>query len=290
MHLIYTKRMKPFFLAVFFFYLLCSLASSNSHASATATLSGQIAPLNWTEDPASSLPLFWSSDSGQTIMWWNQGGTVQTSVSTNGTVRDSHYISPTWIWGNLNTVTSTYTGTEGTGISTASADASLLSFSDLTTATNQSVESSSNGARVSWFQVTGSGTLTFTFPYSFHYDLTRGNVSDGAFAYSRPGSELTNFGKVLYDYKNAVSVYSPSSNQKSWWLWESGPMSASGDSNGVMTLSLYFNDKDWGYFNAIASGESSAYSPTNAVPTPAAIWLLGSGLIGLVGVGRKKLK
>lgn len=281
------REMTSFFYALFFLSLLCLFTPSNSHASATSILSGQIAQLNWTEDPTSTLAPFWSSDSGQTIMWWNQGGTVQTSASTDGTVRDSDYISPTWTWGNPYTVTSTYTGSVGTGTATASADASLVSFSAATTANHQSVEARGNAARVSWFQVTGSGTLTFTFPFSFHYDLARGDVSEGAFAYSYPGSELTNFGQVLYDYRNAVSVYSPSSNQKSWWLWGSGPLSASGDSNGVMTLSLYFNDKDWGYFNAIASGESSAYSPTNPVPIPAGYLLLGPGLV-VIAVARRR--
>ena len=284
-----SKEMKPFTYAVFFFSLLCLFSPSYANASATATLSGQIDPLNWTEDPASSLPPFWSSDSGQTIMWLNQSGTVQTSVSTDGTERDSHLISPTWVWGDLNTVTSTYAGSEGSGTATGSADANLLSFSAATTANLQSVEASGRSARVSWFQVTGSGTLTFSFPYSLHYELSRGDVSDGAFAYSRPDAELTNFGKVLYDNANAVSVYAPSSNEESWWLWGAGALSASGDSSGVMTLSLYFNDKDWGYFNAIADGDSSAYAdvPANPVPLPAGYLLFGPGLVVIAAARRR---
>jgi hypothetical protein len=284
-----SKEMKSFSFAVFFFSLLVLFAPLNSHASATATISGQIDPLNWTEDPASSLPAFWTSDSSQTIMWWNQGGTVQTSVSTDGTVRDSHYISPTWTWGAPYNITSTYTGPEGTGTAIGSADATLLSFSATTTANLNSVEASGRGARVSWFQVTGSGTLTFTFPYSVHYDLKRDDLSDGAFAYSYPSAQLENFGQVLYDYKNVKGVYTPSSIQEHWWLWGPGPMSANGDSYGVMTLSLHFNDKDWGYFNAVADGQCSAYSivPTKPVPLPSGLLLLGPGFVGIAAVRRR---
>jgi hypothetical protein len=31
-------------------------------------------------------------------------------------------------------------------------------------------------------------------------------------------------------------------------------------------------------------------TPINPVPIPGAVWLLGSGLLGLVGIGRKRLK
>jgi hypothetical protein len=37
-----------------------------------------------------------------------------------------------------------------------------------------------------------------------------------------------------------------------------------------------------------AAGVLSYNAPTSAVPVPAAIWLLGSGLMGLVGIGRRR--
>ena len=42
-----------------------------------------------------------------------------------------------------------------------------------------------------------------------------------------------------------------------------------------------------GSFNLSLNG-MLGYSPVNAVPVPAAVWLFGSGLLGLVGVARRK--
>ncbi len=40
--------------------------------------------------------------------------------------------------------------------------------------------------------------------------------------------------------------------------------------------------------SAATCGQISVTNPTTAVPLPAAVWLLGSGLLGLVGVGRRR--
>ena len=38
----------------------------------------------------------------------------------------------------------------------------------------------------------------------------------------------------------------------------------------------------------IREGEAGAYLSVSAVPVPAAVWLFGSGLVGLIGVARRK--
>ena len=42
-----------------------------------------------------------------------------------------------------------------------------------------------------------------------------------------------------------------------------------------------------GYID-IGSGNSMTVTAINTVPVPAAIWLFGSGLLGLIGISRRK--
>ena len=60
---------------------------------------------------------------------------------------------------------------------------------------------------------------------------------------------------------------------------------------------LAYDSADWGFssftdnFNgrlSLFEGEWRNYSEVSAVPVPAAAWLFGSGLIGLVGLARRK--
>lgn len=75
---------------------------------------------------------------------------------------------------------------------------------------------------------------------------------------------------------------------------------APGDSVGLFSVqfdflgtggpgSQFFEIVSANDFSVLDSGYTSLYEPpgTSAVPVPAAIWLFGSGLIGLVGVLRK---
>jgi hypothetical protein len=57
-----------------------------------------------------------------------------------------------------------------------------------------------------------------------------------------------------------------------------------GNGLGTATARDYFV----GSFTMNADGTLSYAPPTGAVPLPAAVWLFGSGLLGLAGVGRRK--
>ncbi len=103
-----------------------------------------------------------------------------------------------------------------------------------------------------------------------------GNVSDydsnGVFDDGCAGSCLTNIGpfsNVQSDVYWSATEYAPTTSFA--WLFIM--------SNGVQN----FNVKNVSFYGwAVQSGDVSA------VPVPAAVWLFGSGLLGLVGVARRK--
>jgi hypothetical protein len=271
------------------FFFLIVFSPFGAFASSSASVSGQIAELNWNGlNP--ELPGFWvSSDSGQTIgLWLNQVSTVQ-SRATVDSVQKSSSGTSYWDWTEPHSAVSPYSGSEGSVSAVGSTTATFLSFTTNTASHSRTVEAYAQGARVSWFQVSGSGTLTFTFPYSVHYQLSRDDSSDMVAAYTRPRAELTSFGQVLYDWPNTTSVTTPWDIYETWFLAGSAAMEAEGDTNGTMVLSMHFNDKDWGYFSVSANGECSAYTvaAANPVPLPPSLLLLAPSLMGLVAMRRR---
>jgi len=69
--------------------------------------------------------------------------------------------------------------------------------------------------------------------------------------------------------------------------WDQGPapMAATANSLGLDETTPFYGIR--GYID-IGSGNSMYVTSVSAVPVPAAIWLFGSGLIGLIGLARRK--
>ena len=103
-----------------------------------------------------------------------------------------------------------------------------------------------------------------------------GNVSNydssGIFDYGCAGSCLTStgpFSNVQSNFYWSATEYAPNTND-AWFF-------------NMYYGSQYRNDKNSSLYGwAVQSGDVSA------VPVPAAVWLFGSGLLGLVGVARRK--
>ncbi len=110
-----------------------------------------------------------------------------------------------------------------------------------------------------------------------------GSVSYG---YNCTGSEMGNlFYNVLGNVAYSLTNTGPFTNVQSFYF-SATEQSPNGNgawgfdmSNGVQIGSYKFDDR---YAWAVQSGDVSP------VPVPAAVWLLGSGLIGLVGFAKRK--
>jgi len=115
-------------------------------------------------------------------------------------------------------------------------------------------------------------------------DLQSGSVSYG---YNCTGSEMGNlFYNVLGNVADSLTNTGPFSNIAQSYYFSATEQSPNGGGALVFNMGSGFqigsNKLDARYAWAVQSGDVSP------VPVPAAVWLLGSGLIGLVGFTKRK--
>ena len=146
-----------------------------------------------------------------------------------------------------------------------------------------------------------AGSMTWQQANDWAADLTIGGIggwrladtlqpdASCSFGYNCIGSEMGNlFYNVLGNSAGSLTNTGPFSNVQSFIYW-----SATEYATDPQDLAWSFNMNDGGQFGtykvyddryawAVQSGDVSA------VPVPAAVWLFGSGLIGLVGLARRK--
>ncbi|MCG6936776.1 MAG: VPLPA-CTERM sorting domain-containing protein [Gammaproteobacteria bacterium] len=133
----------------------------------------------------------------------------------------------------------------------------------------------SGGARIndiSQTQVLPVPGLTTSGRFFVHYDSLSGDISYGVNA--TPGSAAPSYSGTF------------SGLQHSW--------------NGDHLLASFFlRSDDPAFFSALTSGTVSAVfsnfevlegTPVSIVPLPAAVWLFGFGLAGLIGIARRKAR
>jgi len=112
-------------------------------------------------------------------------------------------------------------------------------------------------------------------------------------------SELSN---MFYNVLGNLAYYDTSGNsaQPGWGLTNTGPFSNL-QSSYYWSATEYAPSTSSAWFFGMSNGSQNHYDKTvnlyawavqsgdvSAVPVPAAVWLFGSGLLGLIGVARRK--
>jgi len=99
--------------------------------------------------------------------------------------------------------------------------------------------------------------------------------------YTKASQTALNVKNCLFDAGGYVTGQTNVTNQ----VWMLATVDGNGD--GIMGIPMAAG----GPFGSFNAGFNATMAPTpDAVPVPAAAWLLGSGLLGLVGIGRRKNK
>jgi len=107
-------------------------------------------------------------------------------------------------------------------------------------------------------------------------------------------SKMTWVDETAFDGSYDTTVLSGSWSNSDYTYIDSSYFSRYESSSFTPKLNAYYNfDPETGY-GKISAGVSGGvsitydYTPVSAVPVPAAVWLFGSGLLGLVGIARRK--
>ena len=163
------------------------------------------------------------------------------------------------------------------GDATASGTTSVVDSTSMSILDKISQSSTASGTATNGFSSTDALTnleMSVTnfsgqaLTFSFDYDIIAIAAATGDDATADVLVELLGFGIVdILAEASANSIF--------------GPVSDSANQSGSFNFTL--GDGNSQIFTSVASGFVDSMGSASAVPVPAAVWLFGSGLLGLVG-------
>lgn len=246
------------------------VASGAQHAVAASSAQ---AAINW-----SSLSVTYSDLSSGTnvpqLNWIYGLGTVDTSAytaNTNDFQQDSAFAEDLVTTLSINSTTAQAQSGALRISTTLQANAATQAGTGLAADTNEANASAYNYAE---FELSGNGSALITLEWTASASGTVGNWDDYAYAAA--------FINGNFDDGNGNNGTSTSS--KAYYTSEEGVFNF----NGVFSMEI-FGDGIHTVSGAInAEAVAAAYSPVSQVPVPNAVLLFVSGLLGILGVSRRR--
>jgi len=245
-----------------------ALAASGAHAALVQpnTGTGSDIVINiWDNDSGTA---GFTQDTGLNVGSWNPANSFSITLNTAGSLAAFNQNSTGTFW---NVVAAKGNGTTGTNIYYTSTQTNGPTAGD----TGGSIQTAVGNA------VTDYSGLSTHSGNTFGASSTGKTTSVASDAPAGWAGQLSQGGGVLNDPTDQFADSTGSSTSSSMFFESLNASSASTSVyNGYWTLS----------FNGTGGSATSAtltWTPT-AVPLPAAVWLFGSGVLGLAGIGRRR--
>lgn len=208
--------------------------------------------------------LNWTSQTGQVYSYAN-------TVYPNDYQYDDDYASD--FTTSLSTLTNTAEAQSSSlrDVNTLSANTATQPGVAPSAAYNYAYASSQNYGS---FEVTGQGLALITLDWHLSLTGTLGDSNDYSYAQA----------SLSGSFSDGVWNSGSASSTPYYYSHSTGDFST----DGSFTLAIFSNGVNTVTGSLTANAYTYSYSPVSQVPVPMAAWLFGSGLLGLMGVSRRK--